>query len=97
MNQISVQQIIKMVALQMKVKEKAIIGKGRSMEIALARQMCMFIAKKLINTSLANIGQQIGKRDHSTVIHACKSIEQKMKEDVAIKTAIDVIESNLKK
>ena len=97
MNQINVQQIIKMVALTMKVKEKEIIGKGRSMEVAFARQLSMFIAKKLINTSLANIGKQIGKRDHSTVIHACKTIEQKMKEDLSIKSIIDKIENNLKK
>ena len=67
------------------------------MEVAFARQLSMFIAKKLINTSLANIGKQIGKRDHSTVIHACKTIEQKMKEDLSIKSIIDKIENNLKK
>ena len=67
------------------------------MEVAFARQVSMFISKKLINTSLANIGMQIGKRDHSTVIHACKTIEQKMKNDLSIKTIIDKIENNLKK
>ena len=97
MNQINVKQIIKSVALKMKVKEKEIIGKGRSMDVALARQMCMYIAKQLINTSLANIGKQIGKRDHSTVIHACKSIEQKIKEDLSIKTIIDAIKQHLTK
>ena len=97
MNQINVQQIITIVAITMKVKEKEIIGKGRNMEVALARQVCMFLAKKLINTSLANIGKQIGKRDHSTVIHACKNIEQKIKEDVSIKTIVHKIEADLKK
>jgi len=97
MNQINVEQIIKIVALTMKVKEKEIVGKGRSMEVAFARQLAMFISKKLINTSLANIGKQIGKRDHSTVIHACKTIEQKIKEDISIKDIINKIESNLKK
>ena len=96
-DQISVNQIIKMVALTMKVKEKAIIGKGRNMEVALARQVCMYLAKKLINTSLANIGKQIGKRDHSTVIHACKNIEQKILKDASIKMIIKKIETNLTK
>jgi chromosomal replication initiator protein len=96
-DQISVNQIIQMVALTMKVKEKSIIGKGRNMEVALARQVCMYLAKKLINTSLANIGKQIGKRDHSTVIHACKNIEQKMLEDASIKMIIKKIETNLTK
>ena len=96
-DQISVNQIIQMVALTMKVKEKAIIGKGRNMEVALARQVCMYLAKKLINTSLANIGKQIGKRDHSTVIHACKNIDQKILEDASIKMIIKKIETNLTK
>ena len=96
MNQINVQEIVQMVALTMKVKEKEIVGKGRNMEVAFARQLAMFMSKKLINTSLANIGKQIGKRDHSTVIHACKTIETKMKEDVSIKTIIDKIENSLK-
>ena len=96
MNQINVQEIVQMVALTMKIKEKEIVGKGRNMEVAFARQLAMFISKKLINTSLANIGKQIGKRDHSTVIHACKTIETKMKEDVSIKTIIDKIENSLK-
>ena len=97
MNQINVQQIIQMVALTMNVKEKEIIGKGRNMEVAFARQLAMFISKKLINTSLANIGKQFGNRDHSTVIHACKTIETKMKEDVSIKTLIEKIQNILKK
>ena len=97
MAQINVQQIIKTVALTMKVKEKEIIGKGRSMEVALARQVSMFIAKKLINTSLANIGKQIGKRDHSTVIHACKNIENKIMDDEALKITIKNIEQTLTK
>ena len=97
MNQINVQQIIQMVALTMNVKEKEIIGKGRNMEVAFARQLAMFISKKLINTSLANIGKQFGNRDHSTVIHACKTIETKMKEDVSIKTLIEKIQNSLKK
>ena len=96
MNQINVQEIVQIVALTMKVKEKEIVGKGRNMEVAFARQLAMFMSKKLINTSLANIGKQIGKRDHSTVIHACKTIETKMKEDVSIKTIIDKIENSLK-
>ena len=97
MNQINVQQIIQMVALTVNVKEKEIIGKGRNMEVAFARQLAMFISKKLINTSLANIGKQFGSRDHSTVIHACKTIETKMKEDVSIKTLIEKIQNSLKK
>ena len=95
MDQINVKQVIKTVAAVMKIKEKDIVGKGRSMDIALARQISMYLSKKMISTSLANIGKQIGKRDHSTVIHACKTIENKIEEDNSIKELINKIEENL--
>ena len=91
MNKINVQQIIRSVSRIMNIKEKDILSKSRSMEIALARQVCMYIAKEIINTSLANIGKQIGKRDHSTVIHAYNSIAKKIEKDVELKKIISQI------
>ena len=96
LNQITVKQIIQIVAKTMRVKEKEILGKGRNMQTALARQICMFLSKKLINLSLSSIGAQIGKRDHSTVIHAYKTIEKKMKSDVELKQMISKIKQKIK-
>ena len=79
----------------MKVKEKEVLGKTRSKEIALARQMCMFIAKEKTNLSLASIGKQIGGRDHSTVIHAYKNITKKIDSDVELKQIINNIENQI--
>ena len=94
-NQINVQNIIKTVCVIMKVKEREVLGKARSMEIALARQICMFIAKEKTNLSLANIGKQIGGRDHSTVIHAYKNITKKIDSDVELKHTIDNIKNKI--
>jgi len=91
MNKINVQQIIQSVSRTMNIKEKDILSKSRSMDIALARQVCMYIAKEIINISLANIGKQIGKRDHSTVIHAYNSIAKKIEKDVELKKIISQI------
>ena len=91
MNKINVQQIIQSVSRIMNIKEKDILSKSRSMDIALARQVCMYIAKEIINISLANIGKQIGKRDHSTVIHAYNSIAKKIEKDVELKKIISQI------
>jgi len=91
MNKINVQQIIQSVSITMNIKEKDILSKSRSMDIALARQVCMYIAKEIINISLANIGKQIGKRDHSTVIHAYNSIAKKIEKDVELKKIISQI------
>ena len=65
------------------------------MEVALARQVCMFITKEKTNMSLANIGKQIGGRDHSTVIHAHKNIKEKMNSDIELKNIVDNIESQI--
>ena len=94
-NQIDVQNIIKTVCTVMKVKEKEVLGKSRSMEIALARQVCMFIAKEKTSLSLVNIGKQIGNRDHSTVIHAHKNITQKLEADVELKQWVQNIENQI--
>ena len=61
----------------MKISERQLLGKSRTMEVALARQLAMHLSKELTNASLANIGSHIGGRDHSTVIHACKNIDKK--------------------
>ena len=47
-------------------------SKTRKRHIVQARQLAMFFAKKYTKASLASIGSQIGKRDHATVLHACK-------------------------
>jgi chromosomal replication initiator protein len=74
---ITIDQIIKYVCREMKISERQLLGKSRTMEVALARQLAMYLSKELTNASLANIGSHIGGRDHSTVIHACKNIDKK--------------------
>jgi len=63
------------------VKKDDIYGKGRKQEVALARQASMYLSKELTHNSLKSIGLFFGGRDHSTVIHACKTIKKKMDED----------------
>ena len=74
---ITIDKIIKYVCREMKISERQLLGKSRTMEVALARQLAMYLSKELTNASLANIGSHIGGRDHSTVIHACKNIDKK--------------------
>ena len=96
LNKINVAQIVKAVSNEMSITEKNILGKKRDMHTALARQICMFLSKKLINLSLASIGSQIGGRDHSTVIHAYKNIDKKMENDVELKQIISKIEEKIR-
>ena len=50
-------------------------SKTRKRHIVQARQLAMFFAKKFTKASLASIGSQIGRRDHATVLHACKTVD----------------------
>lgn len=56
-------------------------SKSRKHEIALARQMCMYIAKRFTNLSLKAIGSHFGGRDHSTVLHSCTAIDNYLATD----------------
>ena len=93
--EISIDQIVRFICREMKVSERQIMGKSRTMDIALARQMAMYFCKELTETSLANIGSRIGGRDHSTVIHAYKNIEKKVKENKDFKLRINNMKDQL--
>ena len=92
---ISIDHVLKFVSKEMKVSERQIVGKGRTMEVALARQSAMYLSRELTGSSLINIGKHIGRRDHSTVIHACKAIERKMAEDKEFRLKIDNMKSHI--
>ncbi len=64
-----------------KVSIQDILGKRRTSNIALARQVAMYLCRNLTPKSFPDIGSSFGDRDHSTVIHACKTIEAKISAD----------------
>jgi len=78
---VGMEDIINQVSESFGIKKDDIYGKGRKQEVALARQSSMYLSKELTHNSLKSIGLFFGGRDHSTVIHACKTIKVKMEED----------------
>ena len=70
-------------------------AKRRTQNIALPRQVAMYLCRKHTETSFPGIGDKFGGRDHSTVIHASKTIERKIKEDPHMLTTIEKLERNL--
>ena len=86
---ISIKEITKYITSKMSVSERLIRGKSRRQEIALARQIIMYLSRELTNLPLSKIGEKLGKRDHSTVVHACKLIENKINDDAVFKNQID--------
>ena len=94
---ITLKQILSYICEKQDVSKTKVIGKGRSQEIALSRQIIMFLSRELTNLSLKKIGVELGKRDHSTVIHACKIIEKKIEKNPSFKKLIGQYKHELNK
>ena len=75
----------------------AISTKSRKREVVQARQIAMFLSKQHTKSSLANIGNTIGQRDHATVLHACKIVTDLMDCDKNFRLSVKEIEEKLKK
>lgn len=82
---VTIDNIQKTVAEYYKVKMADLLSKRRSRSVARPRQMAMALAKELTNHSLPEIGDAFGGRDHTTVLHACRKIEQLREETHDIK------------
>ena len=82
---VTVDNIQKTVADYYKIKVADILSKRRSRSVARPRQVAMALAKELTNHSLPELGNAFGGRDHTTVLHACRKIEQLREESHDIK------------
>ncbi len=92
---ITIDDISKAVCHYLNIAENKIREKTRKKEIVLARQLAMYFSKELTKSSLKTIGLHFGGRDHSTVIHACNSIEQMRNNDLSMKELIDSIRNKI--
>ncbi|MDH3442799.1 MAG: chromosomal replication initiator protein DnaA [Deltaproteobacteria bacterium] len=70
-------------------------AKRRTRNIALPRQVAMYLCRKHTEVSFPGIGDKFGGRDHSTVIHASKTIEKRIKDDPFMQSTIESLERNL--
>jgi chromosomal replication initiator protein len=93
--EVTVEGIQKTICDYYNIKLGDLKAKRRTKNIALPRQVAMYLSRKHTSTSFPAIGSKFGGRDHSTVIHAAKTIEKKMKEDPQMQNTIDKLEKNL--
>ncbi|MCE2982693.1 MAG: chromosomal replication initiator protein DnaA [Parachlamydia sp.] len=91
---ISVEQILKSVAAVFQVRVSDLRGSTRTKDIALPRQVAMYLAKEMINESLIMLGASFGKT-HSTILHACKNIEKKVASDETLRRQIGMVRRNI--
>ncbi len=92
---ISIESITKFVCEYYNVDENKVREKNRKKEVVLARQVAMFLSKKLTKSSLKTIGLHFGGRDHSTVIHAYNSIDKMIDVDESLKDSINSIRNKI--
>ena len=93
--EVTIESIQKTICDYFNIKIGDLKAKRRTQNIALPRQMAMYLCRKHTETSFPTIGDKFGGRDHSTVIHASKTIERKIKEDPHMLNTIEKLERNL--
>jgi chromosomal replication initiator protein len=94
--EISIDYIQKVVCSYFNVQVEMLLSNTRKREIVQARQIAMFFSKNLTKASLATIGAQIGGKDHATVLHACKTVNNLIETDKQFKNQVEEIEKKLK-
>lgn len=93
--ELSMDDIIKLVSSKLNVKISDIKAHNKNKNIVYARQIIMYLSRKLTNSSYPDIGQKIGGRDHSTVIYAYNKIMNSIKSDPKIKNLVQEFEDML--
>ncbi len=94
---VTIDQIQRRVAEHFDVRLADMTSKRRPANIAFPRQIAMYLARELTKASLNEIGEAFGGRDHGTVLHACKQVKKRMKEQDKIRQTISFIDSALQR
>lgn len=93
---ISPQSIKEKVAQHYNIRLEDFDSKKRTKEIAFPRQIAMYLCRELTDMSLPKIGEEFGKRDHTTVMHACEKVTSDMEKDPQLKIKITNIINEIK-
>ena len=93
---LTIDDILERVCNHYNVTTQQVLSRSRKRDFVAARQMSMYFAQKYTKMPASRIGQLIGGRDHSTVIHSCTTIEQRLKVDKAFVAEVESIENTFK-
>lgn len=88
---VSVKDVVKAVAAFYNIEEDSIYDKTRKQEVVKPRQMTMYILREDFNVSFPSIGQKLGGRDHTTVIHSCEKIKNELKNNQELGSELNQI------
>ena len=93
---LTIDDILDKVCNHYSVSQQHVLSRSRKRDYVLVRQISMYLAQKYTKMPAGRIGQLIGGRDHSTVIHSCSAVEQRLKVDKAFLSEINSIENSFK-
>jgi chromosomal replication initiator protein len=94
--EISIDFIQKLVCDFFNIPAEVINSKTRKREIVQARQLAMYFAKKHTKASLATIGLHCGNKDHATVLHACRTVNNLIETDKQFRSYVEELDNKLK-
>lgn len=94
-NEVSPNKIKRIVADYYGLTRQQLISNSRTKNIATARHIAMYLCRKLLDLPFIKIGEEFGKRDHSTVMNACEKVEGNMKKDPHYKSMINELEKQI--
>ena len=93
---LTVDDILETVCNHYSVSQQHVFSRSRKRDYVLVRQVSMYLAQKYTKMPASRIGQLIGGRDHSTVLHSCSAVEQRLKVDKAFLDELNSIETSFK-
>jgi chromosomal replication initiator protein len=96
-NILTIETIQKRVADHFQLRHSDMTSKRRPNNIAIPRQIAMFLARTLTKHSLQEIGEAFGGRDHGTVIHACKAVDNMCEQDASTRGSVEFLKAQLSK
>jgi chromosomal replication initiator protein len=88
-------QIIQSVADQFHIEEERLVGRGRAHDVALARQVAMYLLRTETSASLPAIGEMLGGRDHTTIMYGCEKIEDLLETDDGLRRQVSSVRERL--
>lgn len=95
--QVTIDAIQKAVAEHFDLRLADMTSRRRPTSVAYPRQVAMYLSRQLTKTSLMDIGEAFGGRDHGTVIHACKKVAEQMQKDHSMREVVSMLESTLRR
>lgn len=94
---VSIEMIQKLVAEHFDIRLADMTSHRRPKAVAFPRQVAMYLSRKLTDRSLADIGEAFGGRDHGTVLHACRLVEERLQKEPTLRHTLGYLESTLQR